>query len=345
MKTVVFRTDGSSKIGSGHIVRCITLAKLLASENWTIEFACEKSSLNLVNNLILNEDYAISILNGDDFQQFTQLKLTHKEGINLLVVDSYAIDEKFEGLCRPWAKIIMAIDDLANRNHDVDILLDQTFGRKSTDYNSLVPERCKTLIGANYALLRSEFSFYREKTLSKRLINFKVDKVLVTLGSSDPENITLTVLKMISRLKIDINTVVVLGANAPYLEIVRNFIKRSSKIKLLVDATDMAKIMAESDFAIGAGGVTSLERCCLGLPSITIVTANNQSLLAKNLFINKSQNTIDFDNRADSIKITSEIKRIYEDVELRKTMSIQGSKVCDGRGALRVLEVIEEICN
>jgi len=345
MYIVVFRTEGSPTIGSGHIMRCITVAKLLQSEGWNIEFACEPSSFDTVKNLTLREKYKINVVSGSEDQQALFLRSKYVDGVHLLVVDSYKIDREFESLCRPWARYIMVIDDLANREHDADILLDQTYGRMNVDYDGLVARECKILLGSDYALLRPEFSFYRDKFFLKRSSRSKkVNSILITLGSSDPDNITLKVLKIIKLLEIDADIVVVLGSNAPYLQIIRNYIKRSYNIKLLVDVVDMASIMSNSDMAIGAGGVTSLERCCLRLPALTIITANNQALLAENLLKSKCHNVISFSERFNDSRIALELKKIYKDKYLRKHMSSQGYKACDGNGRLRVLSVIKNLC-
>jgi|SaaInlV_200m_DNA_6_1039755.scaffolds.fasta_scaffold18528_2 UDP-2,4-diacetamido-2,4,6-trideoxy-beta-L-altropyranose hydrolase len=342
----VFRVDASASIGSGHIVRCITMAKLLNERGWIVKIACKLSSYNIIKILVPDASYKIIILTGDDISQISKLKSLSKNDVDLLVVDSYDIDSRFETLCRPWAKCIMAIDDLANRKHNIDILLDQTYGRKEKDYSGLLSNNCHTILGSNYALLRPEFHQIRDRVLSRRSSNTRsmVKNILISIGSSDPYNITLKVLRSIKLLKINVNIVVVLGSCAPYLNTIREYAQCNTQIKLLVDVNNMANLMSDADMAIGAGGVSSLERCCLGLPSLTIVTAKNQVSLAKNLLENKCHTVVSFSNKLDSYKITLGIEELYKNYRLRISMSKNSPKVCDGKGGARVVKAVDDMC-
>ena len=202
-----------------------------------------------------------------------------------LIVDHYAIDQTWQILLKDSYKKLMVIDDLANRKHQCEILLDQTYGRKPEDYTTLVPKDCKMLLGSQYALLRPEFSEWREYSL-KRRANPEIKKLLITMGGVDPDNLTGQVLQALKacNLSKDIHIIVVMGATAPHIETIKIQAEGMPyKTEVKANVSNMAAIMADADVAIGAAGATTWERCCLGLPSIQIVLANNQIKIAEEL--------------------------------------------------------------
>jgi UDP-2,4-diacetamido-2,4,6-trideoxy-beta-L-altropyranose hydrolase len=179
---------------------------------------------------------------------------------------------------RACCKHLLVIDDLANRAHDCDLLLDQNLGRCEADYANLIKPHVPKLIGPNYALLRPEFRKLRGYSLGRR-IHPKLSKILISMGGIDIDNITLKVLDALqsSNLPEGIQINVVMGSHAPWLQEVQEMaLKMSRPTRVLVGVSNMAQIMADSDLAIGAAGGTSWERCCLGLPTLLLVLAPNQ---------------------------------------------------------------------
>ena len=179
----------------------------------------------------------------------------------------------------------MVIDDLADRKHQCDILLDQTFGRQQGDYSALIPKDCQLLLGSQYALLRPEFSKWRLYSL-KRRSKPEFKQLLINMGGVDVNNVTENVLDELKlcNLPNDIKITIVMGGSALHLESVKSkSIELPYKIEVKADVGDMAEIMANTDIAIGAAGATTWERCCLGLPTIQIVIAKNQITIAKSL--------------------------------------------------------------
>ena len=152
--TAVFRADASEEIGGGHVMRCLTLAGALTEAGWHVGFAVNAQALAVVPSLAgAIED--ILVLGEDD--EASALTERWPDGVTLLAVDHYGRDMAFELRCRPWAAVIMAIDDLANRRHRVDVLLDQTHGRSESDYRPLTGPECRLLLGPQFALLRPQF--------------------------------------------------------------------------------------------------------------------------------------------------------------------------------------------
>jgi UDP-2,4-diacetamido-2,4,6-trideoxy-beta-L-altropyranose hydrolase len=202
-----------------------------------------------------------------------------------LVVDHYALDAKWERALADAAGKIMVIDDLANRPHECELLLDQNLGRVASDYDGLLPAECQRLIGPRYALLRPEFAALREQSLSRRS-NPELKRILISLGGVDRTNVTGRVLEALSESALPRSTEldIIMGAAAPYLDDVRQQTARLPfKATVSVNVKDMAQRMCLADLAIGAAGSTSWERCCLGLPAILMVLAENQVPGAKAL--------------------------------------------------------------
>jgi UDP-2,4-diacetamido-2,4,6-trideoxy-beta-L-altropyranose hydrolase len=198
-------------------------------------------------------------------------------------VDSYALDEDWHGSLKPFCSRVMVIDDLANRNYQCDILLDQTFGRDKTDYINLTPSNCQSLVSSKYALLRPEFADLRLESLARRK-HPKLNHLLINMGGIDVANITEIILDhlKISNLKKELNITIIMGENSPHLQSVRNkAAELKQKTKVLVGVKNMAQIMTSADIAIGASGSTTWERCCLGLPSIQLAISTNQEYLAQ----------------------------------------------------------------
>jgi len=339
-------------MGSGHVMRCLTLAQALKENGADAEFICRKHKGSLIDKIRL------SGFNVHELEVFEELEVDNKlahshwlgatqqqdaydcieilkaEKPNWIIVDHYALDEQWQKRLKPYYKKMMVIDDLADRKHQCDILLDQTFGRQQEDYSALTPKNCQLLLGSQYALLRPEFSNRREYSLMRRTKpEFK--QLLVNMGGVDIDNITE---KIVRELKFcvlpnDIKIVIVMGGSAPHLEDVR--IKADSlpyKVEVKVDVDNMAEIMADSDMAIGAAGSTTWERCCLGLPTIQLLTADNQKTVFKLL------------SKKGVVKTLNSIEKLPRYIEEFKSKlgnaSLLSSKVCDGCGVSRVMQYL-----
>lgn len=345
---VVFRVDASLKIGSGHVMRCLALAQALKENNVSVKFICRKHEGNLlksirssgfdVSELELSKDSEIdSKLRHSDLLGVTQNKdadecidIIKSSNTNWLIVDHYALDEDWHLKLKPFCKKIMVIDDLADRKHQCDILLDQTFGRTQEDYLELVPKGCEILLGSQYALLRPEFSKWRKYSLERRR-KPKFKKLFINMGGVDPDNFTGEVLKELKKCQLpkDIEITIVMGETSPHLGKVRNAASSlSCKVIIKTCVDNMAEIMANADLAIGSSGMSTWERCCLGLPTIQIIIAKNQLFSAKTL--------------ADHhvVKLLREIKEVNhllkDPFEWMQVMSNMSAQLCYGIGVYKV---------
>ena len=307
---VVFRVDASIQIGSGHVMRCLTLADTLKNEGAECTFICREHSGNMLA-LIQSKGHGVvalpikeanttltsqhprqeylswlgATLDEDAAHTISAIQSLTTDKPAWLIVDHYALDKGWEEQLRAYCQKIMVIDDLADRQHDCDLLLDQTFGRDESNYQALVPEPCTILTSSYYALLRPEFAQWREYSLQRRQ-QPQLKQLLITLGGVDKNNVTGQVLTALanSQLPNNCHITIVMGEHAPWLESIKAQAQQlpwSTEIR--VNVTHMAELMANSDLCIGAAGSTTWERCCLGLPTIMLVLAENQRKIAHEL--------------------------------------------------------------
>lgn len=331
----VFRADASVDIGGGHVMRCLALAGEMSAADWACGFAIGPETLKTVPALA-GAGYPLAQLDGAAGDEVTALQKRWANGADWLIVDHYGHDAAFEGACRPWAERIMVIDDLADRRHDCDVLLDQTLGRDAEDYGSLVPGDCRMLVGPRFALLRPRFREARAKVLARRADVSAVRRLLVSMGSSDPRNLTSRVLRGIAEADVAVEVDVAAGATSERLRELAESLPLP--ITVHADTADMAALMARADIAIGAAGGTSWERCCLGLPSLLIVTADNQRMIAERLEIAGAADVLGWHDDVDAVDIAGALRRLCGDARRRRQMSVRAAEVCDGLGAARVRE-------
>jgi UDP-2,4-diacetamido-2,4,6-trideoxy-beta-L-altropyranose hydrolase len=291
---IIVRVDASEQLGTGHVLRCLTLAEALKNEGAHILFICRNMPGNLYS-YIEQKGYEVELLSfketaskNIDWQkdaqatkQIIRRRNTHvNDYIDWLIVDHYELDKRWEQEFRDTVQHIMVIDDLANRNHDCDLLLDQNYYKNySRRYDLLVPERCQKLLGPEYILLRPEF-IEASKEAKKR--DGIVKRFLIFFGGSDPTNETLKTLQAIQKLyegpmlTADIHIDVVVGQANPNHKIIQEICSTNPGLHYHCQIDYMAQLMKNADLSIGAGGVTMWERCYLGVPSITIIVAENQ---------------------------------------------------------------------
>jgi len=248
-----------------------------------------------------------------------------------LITDHYLLGAEFHAAARSFARRIFVIDDLANRSLDCDLLLDQTLGRSAEAYRALVPAGCTILAGSQFAMLRPEFVLQRPAALERRKAAGPVESILVSMGATDPDGNTLPVVEQLLEVAPDCRLDVVLGPGAASLEGLRALEVRAQSVRLHVNTDRMADLMRDADLAIGAAGMTSWERCCLGLPVIALVMADNQRTGAMNLEAVGAAVVVD---QVDAI--APAVAGLLSDPSRLARMSAAAFAVVDGRGADRV---------
>ncbi|WP_173918952.1 UDP-2,4-diacetamido-2,4,6-trideoxy-beta-L-altropyranose hydrolase [Halobacillus sp. Marseille-Q1614] len=287
---IFIRTDASHTIGAGHVMRCLSLAENLRDKGADITFLCRKLPGDL-NEFIKHLGFDICLLTSSpSMNQNSQspwlysswkqdaletIQMIRKGNIDWLIIDHYGLDRGWERAVRPYVKYVMVIDDLANRRHDCDLLLDQNlFKHPEKRYTDLVPPHAITFCGPQYLLLREEFkNINRTKTRDGY-----VRRILISFGGSDPTNETLKAVRAIQFINHpDIHVDVVIGSSNPHSASIEHQCKNTPNIKIHTDIHCLAELMMQADLSIGAGGSTTWERCFVSLPSITIEVSRNQS--------------------------------------------------------------------
>ncbi len=287
---VVIRADSSNLIGSGHIMRCLTLAERKHKDGDHVTFVCRNLQGN-ISHLISEQGYTLYLLpryEGEDLTGYAKwLTVTQSQDaketvdvikklgrVDCLVVDSYAIDITWEQLLRPYTERLFVIDDLADRRHDCDVLLDQNFYlHKEERYLGLVPEHCRMLLGPEHALLREEFFVVRN---GLKLRDGTLRRILVFYGGVDATDETGKAVKALAEMDIPgVKVTVVVGAGNKRKDAIADLCRQAG-FAYYCQVSNMAELMAESDLMLGAGGSTTWERCYLGLPAIVTAVAENQ---------------------------------------------------------------------
>jgi UDP-2,4-diacetamido-2,4,6-trideoxy-beta-L-altropyranose hydrolase len=260
--------------------------------------------------------------------------------VDWLIVDHYAINACWEQALRPLCRKLMVIDDLADRPHDCDLLLDQNLGRDAVDYSQLVPAGCTVLAGPLYALLRPEFAGLRDESLRRRAAP-QLEHLLITMGGVDQADATGKVLEALQncQLPADLRITVVMGQHAPWLERVQLLAKQMQQpTEVKINVNNMAQLMAYSDLAIGAAGGASWERCCLGLPTLIVVLAENQRGGAAALEQSGSVKSLD---RVDAFPHTLQsMLSLLVTTDALSQLSQKSCLITDGQGTSRVMEAL-----
>jgi UDP-2,4-diacetamido-2,4,6-trideoxy-beta-L-altropyranose hydrolase len=350
---IVFRADAGIDMGIGHVMRCLTLADHLSERGHRCRFVCRERPGHMAVQ-IFTRGYNVSLLPpaagrsgwlgvSEEVDAAATLAVLDGVPVNWFVTDNYAIGSAWERQARKKAHHILSIDDLADRSHDCDLLLDQTLGRDAADYAGLVPAGATCLVGAGMALLRSRFAQLRATLPDRR--TGAIRRLLVSLGGSDAGNLTTVVLEAIDRCAWPegITVQIVLSSSNPWINTVRQQAAQSPwPMEVVVDTPDMAELMARTDLAIGAAGTTSWERCCLGLPTIVLIAAENQRQNAAALVAAGA--AIGLDASED---LSHELQRALSGLIARPTqvagMSECAAGLVDGLGAQRVVAVMEAL--
>ena len=357
----VFRTDASSKIGSGHVMRCLTLASKLHAAGYDIHFICRDFPGQMVA-IIEAQDFQVHLLSApvtgvaensvavlpthaewlgatwqEDAAQCADVLNQIGSGINWLVIDHYAIDTEWESLLRPMVERVMVIDDLADRRHDCELLLDQNlYQNPGHRYRGMVNRDCELLLGPQYTLLREEFRVKREH-LKKR--NGSVEDILVFLGGADSENITGMVLDALVDLKRqDIQIEVVIGSNNLNRKILEIQCGNIENVTCNCRVTNMAELMNRADFAIGGSGTSTWERCAMSLPSLVVSLAVNQHPIAEAV---ASIGAVTYLGRSETVTpdiIRQAVLEMCNHPEQLLRQSQISGQLVDGLGSDRIIE-------
>lgn len=357
------RADASLLIGSGHVMRCLTLADALLERGHSCVFL-SRDLEGSRHDAVRMRGHGLEVLEGGE-GTFTPnesapahaawLECDWREdaratrealdrcGASVLVVDNYALDSEWEEAVKAPELQLVAIDDLADRLHSVSLLLDQNLGRRAQDYEDLVPGGCHLLVGPKFALVSPMFTSLRDESLRRRA-GAEMEHVMISMGGVDAQDATSAVLRClgVSRSTSLREVSVIMGRHAPHLASVRTLAASLPlPVEIAVDVTDMAQRMARADLAVGGAGVTAWERCSLGLPSITVVLAENQRNGARAL--GEAGAALVVEGVSELTAQLAEHFAAMEAEELRGRISRASANLVDAQGLQRVCDELENL--
>ena len=320
----VFHVEGSATIGQGHVRRCLTVAHELNDRGWHCIFYSPATASDVTSIVGAAVPVTGSLPEGP---------------VELMVVDSYDTDVSYERSLRDQAGLILAFDDRPIRHHECDVLIDASPGRAGSDYRGLVPESCELLVGPGFAPVSERFVERREASLARRRAVTDPTRVFVSFGASDSGSMTLRTIRALASVTPGIHFDAAVTSVAPRVDELRDTGEQLANVTVHVDSDDIAGLMMEADLAVGAAGTTSLERCCLGLPAIVCVTAENQMDVARGLEAAGAAVVTSAERTEDAL--VESFRSLLDDPSRTRTMSEAAAALCDGLGAGRVADRIE----
>jgi UDP-2,4-diacetamido-2,4,6-trideoxy-beta-L-altropyranose hydrolase len=338
---VFIRADASVQIGSGHVMRCLTLADSLTTKGLEVLFISRELPGNLCD-LVQEKGYKVyrlpykeSLISGDTCWEAdaaeTEKIIKENGGGDWLVVDHYYLDCRWERQLRQFIKKVMVIDDLADRPHDCDLLLDQNLYKNlESRYDGLLPKNCNKLLGPRYALLRQEFAEARNNPRSR---DGQVRRIFIFFGGCDVTNETakaLEAMRLLNRPEIALDVVV--GVTNPHKADIKEICASMPNASYHCQVGNMAELMSNADLAIGAGGTTTWERCFLGLPSLTIVLAENQREVTTSAATAGATLYLGQNSEVSSTKLASALEEAIISPDRLKEVSDKAFQLMGGSG-------------
>jgi len=332
---VLFVCDAGAVVGGGHVMRCLTLARALEARGASCRFLAPPAVADLLDAFApdMTQIPAASTRPGD------LVEAAARASAGLVVFDHYGLhsdDHRLGAGRRP----VVVIDDLADRPLGADLVVDSGPARAAGDYQGLISQSARLLLGPGYAPVRPEFAALRAGTLARRLAGPPPLRLLVSLGLGDLGGITGQVVEQVLDVTEDVAIDVVLGGAAPSLSKVSALALVYPRVTLHIDTKAMAALTAAADFAVGGGGSSSWERCVLGLPTVLLILADNQREAARALEGAGAVLALEVGAAGFAGALQEDVIRLMVDDRLRLGMSLAASGVCDGQGAARTAEAV-----
>ena len=339
MANLLLRTEASVAIGTGHVMRCLALAQAWGDAGGRAIFAMAQAT-PAVEERLRNEGFEVARVHaqvGSAADAEESAELAHQRGASWVVVDGYEFGAEYQTSLKSRGMKVLFIDDNGHAAHySADLVLNQNAHANETMYRSR-ESSTRLLLGPDFALLRREFTSWRGW---RREVPALARQVLVTMGGSDPDNITEPVLRGILSQP-GIHAVVVVGGSNPHLSKLRALVAGAQRnVQLVEDITNMPELMANSDVAISGAGTTCLEMCFMGLPALLTVLADNQRPAAEELnrrgvAINQGEGT-----NIQPSALSSYLTYLVKSQDTRKAISERARKMVDGHGAERVVRAL-----
>ncbi len=336
----IVRADAGPAEGSGHVSRCIALAQALQAQDWAVTLVTRTGVADYVPGIVKS---GIEIAEFDDAALRDIAGMSDRLGAeaDAAIFDGYGFTAEDEAAARRWASVIVAIDDQPNRKHDCDLLLDQTLGRRPEDYADCVRPEALILTGTEFVLLNSAFMEARRR---RKLSQGKQPALVLSFGGADEHDLASRALEELAECGWQGSVTVVLPRSAPHFAgVSARATGLPFPVRLADNAgpEDMAEILAQADIAAGTAGVSTWERCMLGIPSVVVVVADNQARIAQAVNEAGAAMLLGTVEALEPGALAAGIQALASDPALRERMSAACTAVCDGQGAARVADAIE----
>ncbi len=341
--SIIFRTDASKVIGTGHVMRCLALAQAWQEQGENLVFLMA-SSVPALDKRLISEGIEIINLSaelGSVEDAEKTIAVADKLAANWLVVDGYHFSEKYQKLLKDNRLKTLFFDDYIHSNYyHADLVLNQNIDADESLYINREPHT-QLLLGNLYTLLRKEFLSWQNSTRTLPLV---ARKLLVTMGGSDPDNVTLKVIRALSLIKHNpLEVLIVVGGSNPHYEQLNLAVKSLDlSVKLVSNATNMPELMAWADLAIAAGGSTNWELAFMGLPTLVITIADNQREIAAKLHQAGIIINLGWHEQVTASQMAMAVEDLRCDRSRRAKMSGLGCKLVDGNGSRRVVAAMLE---
>jgi UDP-2,4-diacetamido-2,4,6-trideoxy-beta-L-altropyranose hydrolase len=330
--SILFVVDAGPAVGGGHVMRSLALASALTAQGAACRFASAPAAAAILTAFSPETPQISAASTAPSDLAYA----VRGERFDAIVFDHYGLSEG-DHLAMAQGKPALAIDDLADRTLGADVLVDSGPARRAEDYDGLIPEGARLLLGPQHAPVRPEFAELRATALAWR--GEPVGRVLVSLGLTDVAGITGRIVERLRPKVSDVGIDIVLGAEAPSLPSLSKIARRDTRITLHIDTPHMARLTAEADIAIGAAGSSAWERCTLGLPTLMLVLAENQRAAAQTLAEREAALVVDAGAPDFEPAFDRALVRITTDAALRRQLAAASAALCDGLGGPRVAEV------
>jgi len=335
----VFRVDASKNIGMGHIMRCIALSEELIKRGHICYFLSKIRDDFLINKIkkmkieFFYLDNNLTLL--DDLKKL--INLSKKYYIDWIITDNYWVTSDYLKVIKEKGFNVITIDDLAYTYYYSDLVVNQNINADKFIYKA--ESYTKFLLGTKFVILRNELLKKEKKTFKNN-----VNKIMVTFGGTDNNNLTLKVLKILSKIKKDVEFSIICGPFNPYYKKIESYFKKSNQyFRVISQPKEMANLYLETDIAISAGGTTSYELAYFGIPNIIITIAENQNEIAKELDKQNISFFIGDKNNFKENELLNKVKKLTDNKNIRETMSKNGQRNVDGKGKIRIIDFLESL--
>jgi UDP-2,4-diacetamido-2,4,6-trideoxy-beta-L-altropyranose hydrolase len=323
-------------------MRCLTLARALVGRGAECAFVESRAAAPILRRFGWPAQTVLAMTGAQELPDLVRFgcEFADRFEADMVVVDHYRAGAAEEAALRGVDRRIVAIDDLADRRHACDVLVDPGYGRRRDQYAGLVGDACVALMGPGHALVRPEFGAARQRALGRRAKHDPVRRALIALGLTDVGGVTGRIVAALARVAGEVRLDVALSAQAPSLPALRAAAISDRRLHLWIDTDEMASLMADADIAVGAGGSSVWERATVGLPSVTVILAENQRAMAGHLAEARVTMALDADPSGFESRLGEAWTSLVADRGLRWRLTERSAELCDGHGAERVADAL-----